>query len=319
MARWIKFYEETFDAQDLCNPNVFIVWMWLLSNAAYKSVPISWAGKRRDLEPGQVYFKTSELAGKFQLSHKQVRIVLEKLKIRESLSYESGKMGVIVTICNWLEYQDTENSKGHNKGTIKATRGQDEGKIGARYGISPILKRKKDRKKEYITKNIFAESSDELLHDQVHPTPLPENDFLTCEVIKPDVLDKIEVLPDPKPPQKHKKESRSCKAWEGYKRAYQERYKVAPERGKMFNNWLCKFCDEVPQEHHDDVAYFYVKHNDAWFVRNGHDPKWLALNAQRLYTEWRTGNKITGQAAKQTELADANMEALKRVLERDEK
>lgn len=94
-------------------------------------------------------------------------------------------------------------------------------------------------------------------------------------------------------------------AWEGYRDAYHSRYGTDPQRNAMVNSQLKQFTARVPAGEAADIAAFYVRHNDAFYVRQMHPVGLLLKDAEKLRTEWFTGNRMTGTKARDTEKKQA--------------
>ena len=97
--------------------------------------------------------------------------------------------------------------------------------------------------------------------------------------------------------------------WEFYKRAYLERYGIEPVRNARVNRNILDFVKQVganaPQ-----MIYFFVFHNNSWYVQKGHDTGTLLSNVQAIARDWAKGYQTTQTYAKQGEsVATAQMAA----------
>lgn len=90
-------------------------------------------------------------------------------------------------------------------------------------------------------------------------------------------------------------------AWAAYAASYSDRYGTEPSRNATVNGQLAAFVKRIGAEEAPDVAAFYVKHDDAFYVRKGHPVGLLLSDAEKLRTEWFTGKKITGAQARDAE------------------
>ena len=123
------------------------------------------------------------------------------------------------------------------------------------------------------------------------------------------------------PASKTKSLSRAASAdtWEAYSRAYLRRYSVEPTRNQKVNSQLAQFCKRVPLEEAPDIASFYLRHNNAYYIRTAHSTDALLKDAEKLRTEWQTGHKVTNKRALQDEATATNFdnaEEAKRILRR---
>lgn len=97
--------------------------------------------------------------------------------------------------------------------------------------------------------------------------------------------------------------------WEFYKQAYLERYGIEPVRNARVNRNILDFVKQVganaPQ-----MIYFFVFHNNSWYVQKGHDTGTLLANVQAIARDWAKGYQTTQTYAKQGEsVATAQMAA----------
>lgn len=121
----------------------------------------------------------------------------------------------------------------------------------------------------------------------------------------------------PKPPKIRQPESEvldnekqlRLETWEFYKQAYLERYGIEPVRNARVNRNILDFVKQVganaPQ-----MIYFFVFHNNSWYVQKGHDTGTLLQNVQAIARDWAKGYQTTQTYAKQGEsIATAQMAA----------
>ena len=96
-------------------------------------------------------------------------------------------------------------------------------------------------------------------------------------------------------------------AWKSYSDAYFKRYGSEPVRNKKVNSMLCQLVERLGEEEAPFVSAFYVGHNGAWYVKNGHAVDQLLRDAEKLRTEWATGKTVTDTQAKQKDRTQANL------------
>src|SRR3990167_8249653 len=87
-------------------------------------------------------------------------------------------------------------------------------------------------------------------------------------------------------------------AWNGYRDAYQRRYGVEPVRNAKVNGQLALFAQRIPAAEVGDVAAWYIGNNAALYVRAGHPVDLLLRDAEKLRTEWATGQRVTETGAR---------------------
>lgn len=89
--------------------------------------------------------------------------------------------------------------------------------------------------------------------------------------------------------------------WESYREAYRGRYGVDPVRNATVNSQLKAFGARVPAGEGGEIAAFYVRHNDSFYVRQMHPVGLLLKDAEKLRSEWFTGRRVTGGVAREVE------------------
>jgi hypothetical protein len=109
-----------------------------------------------------------------------------------------------------------------------------------------------------------------------------------------------------------KKVAKSGAVWEAYRQAYLNRYGVEPKRHSKTNVDLCRVVDKLGWEESPEVAAYYLKHNDQFYVRNLHPTSLLDRDADKLRTEWVTGRRMLGTQARDIERAQNNYDVFER-------
>lgn len=89
--------------------------------------------------------------------------------------------------------------------------------------------------------------------------------------------------------------------WEAYRESYRDRYGEDPVRNVTVNSQIKQFVARVPASEAPDVARFYLGHNDSFYVKKMHPTGMLLQDAEKLRTEWATGNRMTGGKAREVE------------------
>ena len=109
--------------------------------------------------------------------------------------------------------------------------------------------------------------------------------------------------------------AKSFEAWKAYALAYQNRYGVDPTRNARVNGQMAQFIQRVPLSEAPAIAQFYVRHNDAFYIRKSHPVGSLLADAEKLRTEWRNGMAVTGRRAQQDESTATNFDNAERAIE----
>ena len=100
--------------------------------------------------------------------------------------------------------------------------------------------------------------------------------------------------------------------FKSYREAYFERYKVEPKRNAKVNK-QCKDLGARLGEDALEVAKFFLKHNDGFYIRTQHPVGSLLRDAEGLYTQWQRGQSVTGHQVRAFEKQSGNMELLEKV------
>jgi hypothetical protein len=89
------------------NPAYFRAWVWMLCEAKYKPTSYRIAGKSVaiDLQRGQMSHARSFIAKALDLSEQRVRTFLNRLKIEGMILVDIHQGQMVITICNYEEYQ----------------------------------------------------------------------------------------------------------------------------------------------------------------------------------------------------------------------
>lgn len=114
---------------------------------------------------------------------------------------------------------------------------------------------------------------------------------------------------------KHQGNPENRETWEAYAAEYHRRYGVEPIRNAKVNTQIANFVKRVGKENAPHVAAFYVRHNGQFYVGRGHQVGIMLNDAEKLYTEWASGQKVTAKAARDAdrlEEAGQGWEELKR-------
>jgi hypothetical protein len=98
-------------------------------------------------------------------------------------------------------------------------------------------------------------------------------------------------------------------SFERYSNAYRDKYKEPPVRNKKINS-LFKQLGERLGEEAPEVSQFYLSHSDFFYIRAKHSVELLVRDAEKLRTEWKTGDKTTSISSRKSELDDHNTQVI---------
>ena len=86
--------------------------------------------------------------------------------------------------------------------------------------------------------------------------------------------------------------------WASYSAAYLEKYKADPVRNAKVSSQVKDFVKRIGYEESPKVAAWFLTHTDSFYSKGGHVFGMLAKDAEKLRTEWATGNVIEIQQYK---------------------
>ncbi len=114
-------------------------------------------------------------------------------------------------------------------------------------------------------------------------------------------------------PEKEKPPNPVWEVWTCYADGYERRYRARPaENPKNFAH--CKQLIGRLGADAPEVAGFFLTHNDRLYVQGKHPLSLLIRDAERIHTEWQTGEKTTSLTAKSKELEANNVDAVREYL-----
>jgi len=102
--------------------------------------------------------------------------------------------------------------------------------------------------------------------------------------------------------------------WESYSHAYTQRYGAKPVRNAKVNGQVRQFVGRIGREEGPAVAAFFVGHNSAFYVKKMHGVGVLLADAEKLRTEWATGNRVTDTKARQSDRAQTTGDTVAEIL-----
>ena len=121
---WVKVYREFTEWEWYSNVNVSRVFFHLLLTANHKET--RWQGQV--ILPGQKITSYENLAAETNLSVKQVRVALDKLKASGTVATKRTNRFTLISVVNWRKYQDEGFPDGTQDDKPMAIKGQTEGK-----------------------------------------------------------------------------------------------------------------------------------------------------------------------------------------------
>lgn len=122
--------------------------------------------------------------------------------------------------------------------------------------------------------------------------------------------------PAPAPAPRPAEPPKTGQVWDAYSTAYFDRYGAVPVRNAKVNGQLSKFIDRIGSLEAPSVAAFYVRHSGQFYVRGMHSVDAMLNDAEKLRTEWATGNRMTATKAQQADRTATNGDAFQRLIEK---
>lgn len=162
---YIKLFRKFLDWEWYDDINCKVVFIHLLIKANYKDK--QWRGKV--IKRGQLFTSVENLSAELHLTNKQIRIAISKLETTGEIIKNGASDGTYITVCNYDNYQQSEQAEGQTEGEPRANEGQTEGERGAttkkdkkekkekkeRMFVPPTL----DEVKKYFADNGYYESA----------------------------------------------------------------------------------------------------------------------------------------------------------------
>jgi hypothetical protein len=137
---------------------------------------------------------------------------------------------------------------------------------------------------------------------------------------RPPPEDRPEPTPQPtpapkpvKPPKAKKEPPKTGEAWAAYATAYRLRYRAEPVRNLMVNSQMAQVVGRLGAEA-AMVAAFYLNHKNRFYVEKMHPVGLLLQDAEKLRTEWFTGQQVTQAQAFQADRTQTNFNAFASLL-----
>jgi len=162
---YIKLFRKFLDWEWYDDINCKVVFIHLLIKANYKDK--QWRGKV--IKRGQLFTSVENLSAELHLTNKQIRIAISKLETTGEIIKNGASDGTYITVCNYDNYQQSEQTEGQTEGEPRASEGRAKGERGAttkkdkkekkekkeRMFVPPTL----DEVKKYFADNGYYESA----------------------------------------------------------------------------------------------------------------------------------------------------------------
>lgn len=127
MEGWVRFHRKIEEWEWYTDPNVFRLFFHLVLKANHQDN--TWRGQ--DVKRGQHITSINKLSEALDLSPKQIRLAMDKLKRTNEVATKGTNKNTLVTIVNYDFYQSKDDDKGKQKGeqqgNPKTNKGQTKG------------------------------------------------------------------------------------------------------------------------------------------------------------------------------------------------
>jgi hypothetical protein len=149
---------------------------------------------------------------------------------------------------------------------------------------------------------IYCEASSLLATCEHTATPETETEEKTEE--KTETEERVDAAITPRRTTKKKPNPLGSQIWNSYSAAYHQFYNAEPVRNARTNS-LCKQLGDRLGSEGIQVAAYYLTNNSQYYVSKGHAMQCLVADAEKLRTEWATGNRITQTRAREADRLQA--------------
>lgn len=124
MDGWVSFHRKIEEWEWYTDPNTFRLFFHLVLKANHADG--KWRGN--EVKRGQHITSIDKLSDALDLSPKQIRTAMDKLKRTGEVAIKGTNKYTLVTIVNYSFYQKNDVSDGEQDGEQKASKGQTKGK-----------------------------------------------------------------------------------------------------------------------------------------------------------------------------------------------
>ena len=107
---WVKLHRGLLEHGIFRDAEVLQVWMYLLLRASYREQKLAIGRQVIRLQPGQLLYGRKAVSDKLSMGEGKLRGIMEMLEQSGSIVVESTNRYSVVTIVNWMEYQQGEGA-----------------------------------------------------------------------------------------------------------------------------------------------------------------------------------------------------------------
>lgn len=109
---YIKLYRKMLD-NSVCmrDSTHFAVWCWLLMNACWKPMKVTFGGKLITLKPGQLTTGRNKIAKALGEQGTKIYRTLSRFESEQLIEQQTDHHCTLITILNWDKYQESEQPR----------------------------------------------------------------------------------------------------------------------------------------------------------------------------------------------------------------
>lgn len=109
MTGFVKVKREIIDDPTIFrDPDYVAVWLYLMLNAVFAPVEVSFHGQRIMLQPGQLTTGRKKIAEKCRVQESKVQRILKRFEVEHLIEQRTDRQCRLITICSWNDAQRSE-------------------------------------------------------------------------------------------------------------------------------------------------------------------------------------------------------------------
>lgn len=105
---YVKLWRKMFDSEIHRNHKLFVLWIWIVANAAHRKNQYLTASGEITINPGQIVTGRKRLAALLNMSEQNIRTGLDYLVKSKKITIKITNKYSIITIINWAVYQQDD-------------------------------------------------------------------------------------------------------------------------------------------------------------------------------------------------------------------
>lgn len=109
MTGFVKVKREILDDPTIFrDPDYVTVWLYLMLNAVFAPVEVSFHGQRITLQPGQLTTGRKKIAEKCRVQESKVQRILKRFEVEHLIEQRTDRQCRLITICSWSDEQKSD-------------------------------------------------------------------------------------------------------------------------------------------------------------------------------------------------------------------